>query len=169
MSKIDETLKKIAGGTSKGNSPISSSTKPVPGDDLSGDPNCPYCQGLGFLRADVPVGHPDFGRLQICACRKTQVTQQIRQRLFSLSNLDELRTLTFENFQPRGRIGLGPLQADSLERAYNHARLFAQTLNGWLFIQGPYGCGKTHLAAAIANFAVSVGVMAITLLASGGP
>jgi len=75
-----------------------------------------------------------------------------------MSNLDELRHLTFDTFKPRGHIGMPPYQADSLERAFNHARHFAQSLNGWLLIQGGYGCGKTHLAAAIANFAVDLGV-----------
>jgi DNA replication protein DnaC len=45
-----------------------------------------------------------------------------------------------------------------LELAYNQARHYAQNLNGWLLLQGGYGCGKTHLAAAIANFAVDIGV-----------
>ncbi len=106
----------------------------------------------------MPIGHPDFGKVQICTCRHNQVSQQVRQRLFALSNLHELRHLTFENFNPRGRIGLPPLQADSLEQAYNHSRQFAETLKGWLLLHGPYGCGKTHLAAAVANFAVSIGV-----------
>ena len=130
---------------------------------MLGDPNCPHCRGLGYLRVDIPLGHPDFGKLQICTCRQGRVSQQVHRRLFALSNLDELRNLTFENFQPHGRIGLGPHQVDSLERAYNHARQFAQTLNGWLFIEGPYGCGKTHLAAAIANFAVGLGVSTLFL------
>jgi len=128
------------------------------GEDLPGDPACPNCGGLGYVRFDVPVGHPDFGKLQICSCRSSQINQQVRQRLFQLSNLEELSRLTFENFNPRGRVGLAPYQADSLERAYNHARRYASSLNGWLLIRGKYGCGKTHLAAAIANFAVSVGV-----------
>lgn len=87
----------------------------------------------------------------------------MHQRLFSLSHLDRLAHMTFENFQPRGRIGLGSLHAESLEQAYEHARHFAQTLQGWLFLHGPYGCGKTHLAAAIANFAVSLGVPTLFL------
>jgi len=126
--------------------------------DLPGDPNCPLCGGLGYLRRDLPLGHPDFGRLEICSCRSGQIHQQVRQRLYALSNLEELRHLTFENFNPRGRVGLWPQEADSLEQAYNHARQYAQTLNGWLLLMGGYGCGKTHLAAAIANFAVSMGV-----------
>lgn len=107
---------------------------------------------------EVPIDHPEFGRLQICTCRQGQINQQIRQRLFALSNLDNLRHLTFDNFKPRGHVGLSPHKADSLEMAYNQARQFAQSLNGWLLLQGGYGCGKTHLAAAIANFAVSMGV-----------
>jgi DNA replication protein DnaC len=126
--------------------------------DLAGDINCPYCHGLGYLRRDLPIGHPDFGRLQICSCRQGQVSQQIHQRLFSISNLDNLQHLTFENFQPRGRVGMGPWQADSLERAYNQAEQFSQKVDGWLLLQGGFGCGKTHLAAAIANFTVSLGV-----------
>ncbi len=125
---------------------------------MLGDPDCPFCQGLGYLRSDVPVSHPDFGRLQICQCRAAQVGQAVRERLFAMSNLNQLSHLTFENFEPRGRMGLWPLEAASLERAFNQSRHFARTLNGWLLLQGPYGCGKTHLAAAIANFAVGMGV-----------
>ncbi len=125
---------------------------------LAGDPACPKCGGLGYLRRDLPIDHPDFGKLEVCTCRLGEVRQQIHRRLFALSNLQSLEHLTFENFQPRGRVGLGPWQSDSLERAYNQASQFSQKLSGWLLLQGGYGCGKTHLAAAIANFAVSLGV-----------
>lgn len=83
--------------------------------------------------------------------------------LYRMSNLDELSHLTFVNFKPRGQIGLGPAQADSLERAYNHAHRFARTLDGWLVLQGDYGCGKTHLAAATANFVVDLGIPTLFL------
>jgi DNA replication protein DnaC len=147
---------------SKANSPTSSNTEaqlsPLYPHDLPGDPQCPKCHGVGYLRVDLPLGHPDFGKVRVCDCRAGQINQQVRQRLFALSHLDELSHLTFENFQPRGRVGLLPRQADSLEHAYNQAQQFAQRLEGWLVLQGDYGCGKTHLAAAIANFAVSLGV-----------
>ena len=130
---------------------------------MLGDPNCPYCHGLGYLRADVPIGHPDFGKLEVCVCRRKQVAESVRERLFSMSHLDELKELTFETFKPRGRKGLGALQAESIERAFKHAYHYAQSLNGWLLLQGAYGCGKTHLAAAIANFAVEMGVPTLFL------
>lgn len=128
-----------------------------------GDPNCPYCGGQGYLRADVPVGHPNFGRLEICVCRRADVGQQVRDRLYSISHLDELKELTFESFQPHGRQGLGELHTQSLERAFNYAFQYARSLKGWLLFQGKYGCGKTHLAAAIANFAVTMGVPTLFL------
>ena len=85
------------------------------------------------------------------------------QRLFAMSNLDELRHLTFDNFQERGQVGLRAAQAESLEYAYNQARHFAQHAKGWLLLSGSYGCGKTHLAAAIANFVVDVGIPTLFL------
>ncbi|NJD60048.1 MAG: DNA replication protein DnaC [Anaerolineales bacterium] len=161
ISKLDETLRKLSENTETGRDEIAEEMDDLnylSSSDLAGDVNCPYCHGLGYLRRDLPLGHPDFGRLQICSCRQGQVSQQIHQRLFSISNLENLQHLTFENFQPRGRIGLGPWQADSLERAYNQAQQFSQKADGWLLLQGGYGCGKTHLAAAIANFTVSLSV-----------
>lgn len=155
-SKIDETLKRIATSTSKANTPTTSSTS-------LGDPNCPHCGGAGYLRSDVPVGHPNFGRLDVCVCRQRDVSQQVRERLYSLSRLDELQGLTFDTFQPRGRKGLGEIQANSLEVAFNQAHHYAKALNGWLLLQGPYGSGKTHLAAAIANYAVEMGVPTLFL------
>lgn len=130
---------------------------------MPGDPNCPICGGIGYLRRDLPIDHPDFGKIIPCTCRAEEITQSARARLFRMSSLDALRGLRFENFQKRGRLGLGELQADSLERAYNQARIFADTRQGWLLISGRYGCGKTHLAAAIANAAIESGVPTLFL------
>lgn len=128
---------------------------------MVGDPNCPHCGGLGYVRADLPLGHPDFGKLQICVCRRNEVAQHSRRRLYAISRLDELQDLTFESFEPRGRVGLPARQADSLEAAYNQAKKFATEMQGWLVLEGGYGSGKTHLAAGIANFAVAVGLPTI--------
>ena len=38
-----------------------------------------------------------------------------------------------------------------------------KVLNGWLLLSGGYGCGKTHLAAAVANYAVGMGVPTLFL------
>jgi DNA replication protein DnaC len=160
-SRIDETLKNFADATSRAKSKTSSNVS-VPTPTL-GDPNCPHCHGLGYLRREAEPGSPDFGKLDICICRRGQVVKTVRERLFSLSHLDELHDLTFESFMPRGRFGPGELQANSLEGAFNHAKQYAGKLEGWLLLRGGYGCGKTHLAAAIANSAVSMGVPTLFL------
>ena len=157
--EIKKTLKKVEDDTSKEITPNSLNTDiPRYPTKLPGDPDCPICHGLGYLRIELALDHPEFGKVRVCTCRQDDVSEQIRQRLFSLSNLDKLRNLTFDNFKVRGRIGLLPYHADSIELAYNQANQFADSLSGWLVLLGKFGCGKTHLAAAIANTAVTNGV-----------
>jgi len=117
---------------------------------------CPYCKGLGYVRADVPVGHPDFGKLLPCTCRLAEMAQQRVERLRALGNLDALAHMTFDTFVPEGH-GLPPQKQENLRHAYETARAFAENPSGWLLIKGGYGCGKTHLAAAIANRCVERG------------
>jgi DNA replication protein DnaC len=144
--------------------PTSSNTEPpAKAISLLGDPDCPICGGVGFVRQDLPVSHPDFGKLQVCVCRQQSMIQSTQQRLFRLSNLDYFRSMTFETFNPVGRVGLGESQLSSLKYAFSQAQHFAQNLKGWLLLMGGYGCGKTHLAAAIANFAVNLGVPTLFL------
>lgn len=128
-----------------------------------GDPNCPICGGIGYLRHDLPIDHPDFGKMIPCSCRVEELNQSARKRLYSMSSLDALKNLRFDNFEKRGHIGLGKLQADSLENAFNQAVNFAESRQGWLLFLGRYGCGKTHLSAAIANYAIEEGVSTLFL------
>jgi DNA replication protein DnaC len=159
--KISETLKRLAGDMSKATSPTSSSTEPR--SELLGDPACPHCHGLGYVRLELPLGHPDFGRLQVCACRQAAVRSLIRDRLYSFSQLDELERLTFATFHPRGRSNLPAFNQESLQQAFNLCQAYAHELDGWLLVQGGYGCGKTHLAASVANEAVSLGIPTLFL------
>jgi DNA replication protein DnaC len=115
---------------------------------------------VGYVRYEVPMGDPRFGRLEPCVCRTADIAEGARSRLFELSRLDRLSHLTFENFEERGNKNakfMTPQDAHSLQTAKEMAENFAHTPQGWLLLEGGYGCGKTHLAAAIANFAVSMG------------
>ncbi len=111
---------------------------------------CPICRGAGYLVRDVPVGHPDFGRLYPCQCTRSELEQQRAESLRHVSNLGPLSHMTFANFVPDGR-ALNPDQQRNLRLAYEYAVSFAAEPDGWLLFRGGYGCGKTHLAAAIAN------------------
>jgi DNA replication protein DnaC len=75
----------------------------------------------------------------------------------ALSSLDLLHNLTFASFNLRKNEGLTKQDLQSLERAFTAAQSFAKKPKGWLVFTGPYGCGKTHLAAAIANYQSDLG------------
>jgi DNA replication protein DnaC len=164
MKRIEETLKKIAAATSKGNMQTSLSINSGDSHSISpGNPDCPFCAGLGFLREELPVNHPDFGKMTICTCRAEEVGANVFQRLYRISNLEAFKGMTFETFNPRGRVGLGDDQLKSLTYAHNQARLFSQDLKGWLMLIGDYGCGKTHLGAAIAHGVINRGIPTLFL------
>ncbi len=111
---------------------------------------CPICGGAGFLRRDVPVDHPDFGRAIPCECKVRETRQAQIADLLNSSGITHLSQMTFDSFRPDG-IGLNPDRRKNLRQAYETARQFAQDARGWLLLKGGYGCGKSHLAAAIAN------------------
>ena len=107
---------------------------------------CPICRGSDFLRMEASVGDPNFGRLVPCECTMAAKERKSFDNLKKNSNLDHFRGLTFENFNPR---------VPKTKDAFEAARQFAQDPSDWLLFIGGYGCGKTHLAGAIANDALN--------------
>lgn len=78
------------------------------------------------------------------------------KRLSELRALDVLdhqsiREMTFETFDVRGPHLAGD-DRRRMENAYRQALTFSEAPAGWLLLMGPHGAGKTHLAAAIANY-----------------
>ncbi|TFG49007.1 MAG: AAA family ATPase, partial [Anaerolineales bacterium] len=74
-----------------------------------------------------------------------------------LSSLGLHVNQTFGNISDRSDEGLEASEVKSLEKAIQAAHAFAEKPRGWLVFLGPYGCGKTHLAAAIANYRSGLG------------
>ena len=64
---------------------------------------------------------------------------------------------SFGNIEERRDEGLPAKEVKTLERALKAAHRFAEKPKGWLIFMGSYGCGKTRLAAAIANYRASLG------------
>jgi len=157
MRQVGELVRRIGAATSKGDT-VSTSNTEQEACSASGEATetCPICHGLGYLRADVPVGHPDFGKLVPCRCRLAEQAERRVAALRALSNLDALKRMGFETFVPEGH-GLPPDKQANLRWAYEEARSFARRPEGWLVLKGGYGCGKTHLAAAIANACIERG------------
>jgi DNA replication protein DnaC len=109
---------------------------------------CGSCGGAGWVKEAVPYGHPHFGVLFPCTCTQQQRVAREAAERARLSNLDGLRDKTFATFNPF---------IPGLRAVIPTIRNYARQPDGWLTLLGPYGVGKTHLAAAIAHEALSRG------------
>jgi len=106
---------------------------------------CERCKDAGYLRANVPFGHPQFGKPIECECKTAQKKEARRRKLWEQSKIDQQVDFcgaTFETFQ---------FWQDGVGEAYEAAEAFATSQRGWLVLAGRNGCGKTHLAVAIAK------------------
>jgi DNA replication protein DnaC len=67
-----------------------------------------------------------------------------------LSNLNLYHDMTFDTFDIHKKLTAD--ERANLENARNVALSYAEEPEGWLVYTGVYGCGKTHLAAAIGHY-----------------
>lgn len=123
---------------------IPPATEPArPADEV-----CPKCRGAGWIVYDVPYGHPFFGRAFECECLTARREEQAFRELQAISDMLPFRNKCFENFN---------LQVPGVKEAFRVAKAYAEDPQGWLVLVGPVGCGKTHLAVAIANRLIELG------------
>jgi len=122
------------------------------------DSVCPICKGVGFVHPRLPSGQPDYSRTVPCSCtlREREKDRQARLQRYSGLDLELLQKMTFKNFDWK-RANLPPGQRENLKHAFDTALEFAGSPQGWLVFMGVIGCGKTHLAAAIANYRLKEG------------
>lgn len=106
---------------------------------------CDLCHGARWLRRDLEVSHPEFGKLVACtAC--DVVTKRALERLWG--DMPE----HFRAF----RLGTYPTCTAGQRQLVDELRAW---LDGerWLYLHGEVGRGKSGLAAALVNEAVSRG------------
>ncbi|MGH9174758.1 MAG: ATP-binding protein [Vicinamibacterales bacterium] len=94
---------------------------------------------------DAAATSPNFSRLVPCVCKMEERRTRSMSNVRAFSNLSPFRDQTFESFDSTVR---------GAREAYDAAVAYARHPDGWLVLVGDYGCGKTHLAAAIASFAL---------------
>jgi DNA replication protein DnaC len=116
---------------------------------------CPDCAGAGYYLLAVPMHDPRFGQLQPCSCPAYTQHRARRQAALLASFQSELGLLadcrldTFDLARPPAT--MKPAERTSLAAA--HAACVAyltQPGPDWLYLFGPVGSGKSHLAAAVA-------------------
>ncbi len=151
--------------------------------------DCPTCHGAGFTARDVPTGHPDFGRIYPCDCYREELAALALQKAIGKAGLPpDLRRMNFDNFHPdRAVPPMAPTPGDrstwarrakarldraaalpSLEehvkRVKQYCVDFVQGPTYFLLLTGGTGCGKTHLAAAMANHCLENRLSAVCLV-----
>lgn len=112
---------------------------------------CLKCHDAGYLRADVSYGHPQFGKPLKCECtiaKEQAVKQQALENMSGIVRYSLYEQATFRTYNKR---------IPGVIEAYNAAIAFAYDPDGWLVLVGEYGCGKTHLAVAIAKMQLEQG------------
>lgn len=131
--------------------PPSDPSEPIIPEAPDGLPWCDTCQGRRYVRRDVPITDPDFGRAIRCLDCPGPVADARRADLLHAAGLGEDQlTKTFASFEVR----------PGTEKAYKLAYQWAIKPHGWLVIHGTpdkktkqtrLGQGKTHLACAVTN------------------
>ena len=135
MEPIGETIKKITAATSKANMEKSDNTKAKASKAPQDKDVCPICGGLGLVKRDLPISDPNFGRFEVCECQKENHQRANVQRLYTISNLDAYRDMTFASFDISGLNNKNEVN-NTLEVAFNTTQNYARHLNGWLLLMG---------------------------------
>ena len=114
---------------------------------------CPICAGKGVIYHDLPLSDPQYGKFQRCPNNPVKADRGLHERLRRFGNLDAYSGMTFDSFRLDLYMrGYSNSEVTSLRKAKEAAQTFAESTDGWLLLEGAFGSGKTHLAAAIANW-----------------
>lgn len=159
-------------GGSPTTSPPASACRP--GSSMPAPPTECICYGAGYYTLPVAFGDPQFGTLFPCCCKLAERQERARsQQLARLARIGDQFGIfgqrTFANFRadrpcPKPVTWYNVAKADgsqrvygpdvqrrSLETALATMRAYAAQPQGSIILVGPYGSGKTHLAAAVAH------------------
>ena len=145
---IDRTLKKIQLGMN-----ALSSQSLIPGTSIMLDcePDCPHCHGSGYVRENVPMDHPKFGKIERCpnAKRRDLTTAVARGEIdaragLTARDMQELSWNSIQKFNQAYGVGL------KIKEAYMAGA-------GLFLLYGRYGQGKSLILKVTAVSALADG------------
>lgn len=115
---------------------------------------CPTCKGAEYLRMNVPIGHPRFGKMEPCPdCRGRRVAEELQRTLTATSGLlPGEQGLTLEDIFDRG---------EGSHLMLTQARRMIERPYGLLTIWGGPGNGKTLTLQVLVNHFMAIGKPAI--------
>lgn len=102
---------------------------------------CDTCGGLGFVRADVPFGHPDFGKAIPCTCAVRRAAEAVAGKYWN-EVPQHYQEFDINSF-PRSDEG----KSDAFQAACAFLREYPADYS--LFFTGAPGTGKTGLGLSI--------------------
>jgi DNA replication protein DnaC len=115
---------------------------------------CPNCKGAGWLRQNVPCGHPEFGKPVKCVCK---IKQQANDLFGGAHIPDDFNACSFESYQAL------PLDAVQKQVAMMVQVFVLERLGQYegrkrgLYLYGLWGVGKTGLAVSALRMALDAG------------
>ncbi len=117
-------------------------------EDEAKEPVCSICRDLRWVRHEVALDHPDFGRAFPCVCQRERGAADRLERLRRFSNMGSLAKVSLEAITAAGPSAEARAR---FEAALDAARAYADDPRGCFMLVGGSGTGKTHLAAGMAN------------------
>jgi DNA replication protein DnaC len=112
-------------------------------------PACELCDDLGVISDNVPVGHPQFGKLLPCACQSASLSARMQQ---ACGLNDDERLLTLDSITDSGP---GTIAMKAAARAW-----LARPV-GMFTVYGTWGNAKTILLMALVNECLKRGLPAV--------
>jgi DNA replication protein DnaC len=122
---------------------------------------CSACDGVGWYVLRVATSDPRWGKTQPCECtlRQREQMQRLKYRaLFEQLHSEmggELSRCNLDNYSLSRASAISGSSAEqclaTMQHALDTCRAYADQPVGWLYLYGPTGVGKSHLAAAVAQ------------------
>jgi DNA replication protein DnaC len=147
MESLGDILKKL---TQKNTSDGQTNTLDSKETKVENSAKCSICKDTGWVRKDVQIGHPSFGKAFPCRCQEDQVSKDRQEGLYRYSNLKNLARFNFSNLV-NPKYDRDARNEKIFQETLKAAKNFTENPSGWIVFCGPSGSGKTHLAGAIAN------------------